>query len=748
MMRRAGLIARAGAAILAVWCVCANAGAAEKLNICPTPKIVKAGDGEMKLTAATRIVATDPTLKPLAEIFSRELLAITTIKMEPVEGEPKTGDIVLKINPKLRADNEIIAVQNREVVKTRDFAHTISVTDTCVVEGWDYRSVCEGTATLLQTVKYQGGKASLPKMEIKDWPFADFTGFMLDCARQDVPIVALKTFVVSCRFWKVRYLHLHLADESTMMFPFRKFPEASKYNGAINNGDPGKVWDRAELIKLVEFADARGVTIVPEIETPGHCGGYQAALGLALGDCQYRMMDIANDSIYPTLEEMINDMCDVFKSSPYFHIGGDEIELDRLKVAPHTAKYLKDHNMPDVDHGGMEVLLKQHVLRLNEFIKKRGKKTIYWGGYQGPPQDPEMKDCIVYSWYIGAKDALEKGMTIITVPWEIKGPWEKWNIYSANNEMLKRGDSVLGGSRVAWEQSAESYVNGCVYESAFRQEGTWAVDSTATADVNELKAREKVCVERMRKLAATVQFKADGVITNASGGFQGFEYQDVLRVTLNADVPAGCTIHYTTDGAEPTVKSPRYTEPLNLTGGLRFRTAMFDKDGELVGGYTFAPKYYWKGFEQNLTTGKPVESSGGKNPQEMPENAADGWVNLAQFWGTTPAPQWWQVDLQKEYNLDRVRIFPYWDGIRYYQYTISVGVDTNHLVQVVDASKNTSPETDQGRMHQFAPTKGRFIRVNMLRNSDNQAVHLVEVRAYEAGKTVPLVVPPSVPASK
>jgi hypothetical protein len=208
------------------------------------------------------------------------------------------------------------------------------------------------------------------------------------------------------------------------------------------------------------------------------------------------------------------------------------------------------------------------------------------------------------------------------------------------------------------------------------------------------------------------------------------------------DLPAGCTIHYTTDGTEPSVKTPRYTEPLKLSGGLRLRAAMFDKDGELVGGYTFAPKYYWKGFEQNLTTGKPVTNSTGENA----DAAVDGWVNLAKFWGTIPAPQWWQVDLLADYTLERIRIVPYWDGNRYYQYSIELSSDGKEWTKVVDASGNTAPETDQGRMHQFAPAKGRYIRVNMLKNSDNPAVHLVEVRAYEAGKTVPLMVPPSVPS--
>ena len=742
---RTKLRARTMAIALTCLGVAVNVQAANTLNIVPTPKTWEALGGTMPVTAQSRIVYTDASLKPLAEIFSRELLAITTIKLQPVDGsttEPKAGDIVLKINPALRADNEIIAVQNREVVKTRDFAHTINVADTCVVEGWDYRAVCEGTATLLQALTCQDGKAALPKMKIKDWPFADYTGFMLDCARQDVPLHALKTFVISCRFWKVRYLHLHLADESTLMFPLRKWPEANRYNAAINNGDKPKVWDRNELIKLVAFAAARGVALVPEFETPGHCGGYQCAMLPALGDHNLRMMDIADDSIYPNLEEVINDMCSVFTNSPYFHIGGDEIELDRFKKAPHVPVYLKEHGMREIDKGGIDDLLAQHVLRLNEFIKKNGKKTIFWGGYQGPPQIPALKDCISYSWHSGARQAQDAGMTTITVPWEIKVPAEKWNIFSSNKDMLKRTDSVLGACRVAWEQSAEAYVNGCVYESAFRQEGSWAVDSTETADIQELKAREKVCIARMRQIAAPIQFHAEGAITNAPSGFQGFEYQDSLTVALTANLPAGCVIHYTTDGAEPSVKTPKYTEPLKLSGALRFRAAIFDSDGELVGGYVFAPKYHWKGFEQNLTTGKPIESSGGKNPNERPENAADGWVSIEKFWGTTPAPQWWQVDLQGEYTLDRVRVFPYWDGVRYYQYTVSVGTDTNHLVQVVDASGNTTPETDQGRMYTFSPTPARFVRVNVLKNSDNRAVHLVEVRAYEAGKTVPLNVVP------
>ena len=538
MNKHAGSIALSLGLAMVVGFLGINARADAPLKFMPTPKSVKVSGGEMSLTSATRIVATDPKLLPLAKIFSGELLTMTLIRMQPVEAkaeEAKAGDIVLKLNPQLRADNEILTVQDREVKRVKDYAHTISVTDKCVVEGWDYRATCEGTATLLQALIVSDGKAALPKMEIKDWPFADYSGYMIDCARQDTSLNALRTCVIAMRFWKDRYLHLHLSDESAMMFPLRKWPEAGKYNGAINNGDTPKVWDRQELIELVKFAEARGVALVPEIETPGHCGSYQAAMQPALGDPGLRMMDIANDSIYPNLEEMINDMCDVFTSSPYFHIGGDEIELDRFKSSPHVAKYLADHNMRPIDKGGIDDLLKQHVLRLNEFIKKRGKKTIYWGGYQGPPQDPEMKDCIVYSWYTGARDALDKGQTIITVPWEIRGPRWKWNIFNSNSDDLKRTDNVLGGSRVAWESNGEGYANSHVYGET-RAEGTWCVDPAPTSG-EDLQARSAACDEKLTMLLKPISFKGEGEFTNGA-------YSGPMTVTFPGKVPADCTIYY------------------------------------------------------------------------------------------------------------------------------------------------------------------------------------------------------------
>jgi hypothetical protein len=292
--------------------------------------------------------------------------------------------------------------------------------------------------------------------------------------------------------------------------------------------------------------------------------------------------------------------------------------------------------------------------------------------------------------------------------------------------MLKRTDSVLGGSRVAWEQSAEAYVNGCIYE-ALRQEGTWAVD-TVTADLKELQAREKTLAEQLARLLRPVTFQPNIKVEKDT-------YSEPMTITMPGPVPAGCSIRYTMDGAEPNAKSTRYDGPFQITGTLRPRAAIFDDAaGEAISGYVFGPKFAYRGFEKTLSTGKPVEASGGQNPKEAPEMAADGWVDLSQYWGTIPAPQWWKVDLQNEYRIDRVHVYPYWDGVRYYQYTIEVSTDGKSWKQVVDASKNATPGTDKGYLHKFDAVPARYVKVNVLKNSDNPAVHLVEVRVYEAGK--------------
>ena len=160
--------------VLLTLSTCRTTYAGNTLGLLPTPKAWRADGGEMPLTSKSRIIVTDPSLQPLADILSDEIWMITQLKLATAKGEARPGDIVLKIDPMLRAEADILAVQKKDgkqqVVRTRDFAHHFTVTDTALVTGWDYRAVCEGTATLLQVIVIKEGKVSLPKLAIRDWP--------------------------------------------------------------------------------------------------------------------------------------------------------------------------------------------------------------------------------------------------------------------------------------------------------------------------------------------------------------------------------------------------------------------------------------------------------------------------------------------------------------------------------------------------------------------------------------------------
>jgi len=209
-------------------------------------------------------------------------------------------------------------------------------------------------------------------------------------------------------------------------------------------------------------------------------------------------------------------------------------------------------------------------------------------------------------------------------------------------------------------------------------------------------------------------------------------FTDSATVSLSSSWTNGI-IRYTLNGRKPGVKDTIYTKPITITKTTRIRALFFDQTGS-ARGQEWSMSFEKIPYEVNLATGKPVSDSmkGGETDKLVPENANDGWVILEKFWGAHPWPQWWQVDLEKTHDLNKVQLFFYWDGKRYYQYTVDVSADAKKWTNVADRSSNTDIATSEGVVHEFAPVSARYIRVNMLKNSANQGVHIVEFRAYAA----------------
>jgi hexosaminidase len=435
----------------------------------------------MQLSADSRIVAGDKRLQPLAEVLSGEIVLLTGLNLKMATGPSRAGDIVLRIDPTIRADERILALRNREPVRTTDGAHTIAIDQQAVVTGFDYRATAEGSSTILQLLGRNEGRVRLPKLTIKDWPHADYCGVLLDVARQDHPIDAIKKVVQLCRLYKARYLQLHLTDDQGWTFPSTKYPQLGTKNFAAHGGITPRVYKLNELKELVAYADARGVTIVPELEMPGHSGAAARSLPEVFDainpDSKQPVgigcMNLSNEALYPALDTIIGEMCDVFQSSPYFHVGSDEVTSGRLSLHSGYKAFMAKHGLKNDSE------LADHFVRaVCALVKKHGKKAIKWEGLA----NLATKDVIIMAWEGNstfATEAIARGYTTITCPWNFSVPWEQWNMYSCNASQLKRGDSVLGATLVAWEQPPLTHITN-LRQLPSRQERTWGPDNPVT----------------------------------------------------------------------------------------------------------------------------------------------------------------------------------------------------------------------------------------------------------------------------
>ncbi len=558
------------------------------LKVVPTPQSVTLAEGSMALTASSRIAYDPAALEPLANVLAKEISQLTGLTLKVAQGKPGRGDIGLRINPELRADADIRAVQKQKLVSTRDFAHTIVVGDSALVEGWDYRAVAEGTATILQAITAKAGQVALPRMKVKDWPYADYTGVMVDVARQRIPIDSLKAVIEACRLWKIRYCQLHLTDNEGFTFPSTAFPKLGSKNEAMHEGVVPVVYPLKDLRELVAYADARGVTLVPELATPGHSKAMARAMPELFGGP--KIMDMTNDEMYPALDKLVGEMCDVFKSSPYFHIGGEDTYLFELVELQKTKDYLQKNNMK-----GVEDLLVQHAMRMNTIVRKHGKMTLAWEstaegseGRQWTLPPPAKDEIVLMCWvpYPTADGLQKQGFTTITVPWNLGKPGE-WNQFACNGVSLTPTNKVLGAAQTMWHMSASALVGdhlggdlngssteGYILSLCERMERAW--DPMRKVDEAEYKARLDATRALLTALVLPVRIEGSPVAYK-SWPVLGRQYAGgsvEVKMSQTNSVVSG-EIRYTLDGSEPTVQSTVYTAPFSVAKTTPVNAALF-----------------------------------------------------------------------------------------------------------------------------------------------------------------------------
>ena len=694
------------------------------------------------------------------------------------------------------------------------------VSDKVLVQGGNYVGAAMGSATLLQSILQENSQLLLPRMTVLDAPALPYTGMMLDVARQTNSIDTLKQCVVLARLYKMKYFHLHLTDDQIFTFPSTKY--AAQLQGT---------YTLAELKDLVKFADERGVTIIPEFEIPGHTSQLAKAFPAVFGDTQGCVINFLTPGALPILTDLVEEMCEAFRSTPYFHMGSDECNWALFETWPNVVADRQATKRGTAEqHGWL-------INEINKVVKKHGKSLIVWEGFYGTDALVD-KDVIVMEWdgrFFPPHEVAAAGYKMINVPWvpsigataRENYEWNPWLIGSQDRtpDQFKRGtpeaDLIIGGQMVLWEcageralpqlrataiprherihspdanktyedfdrrfQATDHLLDLLVHKFAVKAEGLTSFgdcvfDKSLVLTLTPSPACKDAVIRFTRDgktpdasspaytapltLSATTQFNAQAF--DAAGKALGFprltkylfrplagsikgllpqerfhqnRYADPVSVTLHSTV-AG-EIRYTTDGIEVSAaKSQLYSAPITLEKKtLSVRAAVF-ADGKKQGD-EWREDLVWLNHEKNLTTGKHAAAGAGL-PTAAPIPAADfkpgnlaldGFADKDNHWSINPSPAWLAVDLVTPTRIDQIHLYTWWGDERSYQYVIDLSADGSTWQRVVDASANTVKTTDQGYRHTFAPTQARYIRVTMLKNSANSAIHICELRAYPA----------------
>jgi N-acetyl-beta-hexosaminidase/alpha-L-fucosidase len=237
---------------------------------------------------------------------------------------------------------------------------------------------------------------AIPAVDITDHPRFQYRGLHLDCGRHFFPVDFVKKYIDYIALHKMNYFHWHLTEDQGWRIEIKKYPLLTEIgscrSGTIIGHNPGTGDDSTEycgyytqdqIRDVVKYAAARYITIIPEIELPGHSSAALTAypwLGCTGGPYQVQhrfgvFKDVfcaGNDSVFQFLENVLDEVMALFPSR-YIHIGGDECPKDSWRACPKCQRRIKDLGLKNE-----EELQSYFVQRIEKYINSKGHNIIGW----------------------------------------------------------------------------------------------------------------------------------------------------------------------------------------------------------------------------------------------------------------------------------------------------------------------------------------------------------------------------------
>lgn len=469
-----------------------------------------------------------------------------------------------------------------------------------------------GTQTIRQLLtRGPADTWQIPGVKIKDQPRYRWRGMLLDCGRHFMSKDFIKRYIDLLAYHKMNVLHWHLTEDQGWRIEIKKYPkltEIGAWRQAIRDdeqprdekGRYGGFYTQDDVKEIVAYAKGRYITVVPEIELPGHslaalasypelsCAGGPLAVGT-----QWGVIDdvycAGNDKTSELLEGVLSEVLELFPSE-YIHIGGDECPKDRWKACSKCQARIKAEGLKDEQE-----LQSYFIRRIEKFLNSKGRRLIGWDEILEGGLAP---NATVQSWrgMQGAVAAATSGHDVISSPTthcyldhaQGRNPGEPTNmgflplerVYSfeptPKELTAEQARHVLGLEGNMWtEHAPQPLVDRQVFPRlcALAEVG-WSPPETRNWD--DFSARMKTHYQRLDALGVTYYIPPPRVAT------PGTAFADSIDVTFEPPF-ADSAIHYTTDGSNPTPASPKYATPVRLTESAVVKAITVLKTGRASG---------------------------------------------------------------------------------------------------------------------------------------------------------------------
>ncbi len=565
--------------------LCCGAAAATP-SLIPLPAHMEGGEGRFALSSQTPLVCADPgdqgctrILDYLAGLLQRD--PGLTLRRDKEGNAPA---IILRRTSDLTGEAYRLHVAPSGIE---------------IAAGSD-AGLFYGAVTAWQLSSQQppsSGRIEIASIDIADAPRFSWRGVMLDSARHFQKPDAVKQLLDTMAMHKLNVLQWHLTDDQGWRIEIQKYPRLTKIGAWRKNNREGRYggfYTQVQIRDIVAYAAARHITVVPEIEMPGHASAAIAAYP-QLGSLKHPPRKVSGDwGVFPNLynvddttfaflEDVLTEVMTLFPS-PYIHVGGDEAPKGQWDASPNVQKRMAALGVPDT-----KALQGYFTARMGRFLEAHGRRLIGWDEILegGPPQS-----ATITSWRTieSANEAAEKGHDVVLSP----SP----QLYLDHCQREREGEPTCRGGAITLRDiyAFDPVPSGALTQHLIGMQANIWTEHLPTADAVSYAAFPRLAAfaeiawspQNMhhwpdfvtRLPAQFARYNALGIVhSNAAFAVDvaAVPSSTGATVTLSSQTGFGA-IHYTRDGSPPMLTSPVFDKPFETALPAVITGATFDSD--------------------------------------------------------------------------------------------------------------------------------------------------------------------------